>query len=188
MNLLSFLSLSIYSQRYTNKTTSTSINQSINHKRRKAVTLNDELKRGHIYGTTILKSNYITSNEFRLKFLRCEFFDITKACIRYCKNLNLVYELFGDVALLRPLQINDLSKREIQHLKGKAYLYCTVKRKRKRNLAVAVAVAVSNTTYLFKNIIVLYMLLCIKITASHSFILCSFLMLNNIIKKKYIII
>ena len=156
-----------------------SINQSINHKRRKAVTLNDELKRGHIYGTTILNSNYITSNEFRLKFLRCEFFDITKACIRYCKNLNLVYELFGDIALLRPLQINDLSKREIQHLKGKAYLYCTVKRKRYLAVAVAVAVAVSNTTYSFKNMIALYMLLCIKITASHSFILCSFLMLNN---------
>ena len=115
----SFLSFSFFLLSTLYQQNNIHINQSINHKRRKAVTLNDELKRGHIYGTTILKSNYITSNEFRLKFLRCEFFDITKACIRYCKNLNFVYELFGDVALLRPLQMHDLSKREIQQLKGK---------------------------------------------------------------------
>jgi hypothetical protein len=80
--------------------------------------MTDELKRGHIYATTVLNSNYVTSLEFRLKFLRCEFFDIVKACIRYCKNLNFVYELFGNVALLRPLRLNDLSQREIKHLKG----------------------------------------------------------------------
>lgn len=78
-----------------------------------------ELMTGYIRAITILNSTYVTSREIRLKFLRCELFDLEKAVVRYLNNLNYIHELFGDRALLRPIYLTDLTKNEVKHLKGK---------------------------------------------------------------------
>jgi len=64
-----------------------------------------------------LNSSYVTSSDFRLMFLRSEFFQITKAVIRFCKCLNILVKYFGEISLLRQLLLSDLSKRELKLLK-----------------------------------------------------------------------
>jgi len=60
---------------------------------------------------------YIRRKSFLLKFLRASFFDIEKATLRYFRCLDLMYGLFGDVALKRQLMLEDLTKREFLYLK-----------------------------------------------------------------------
>ena len=62
-------------------------------------------------------TTYVNTDNFRLRFLRCEFFNAKKAAIRMCKFLNALYEFYGDYALQRPIQIHDFSKSELQLLK-----------------------------------------------------------------------
>ena len=62
-------------------------------------------------------TTYVNTDNFRLRFLRCEFFNAKKAAIRMCKFLNALYEFYGDYALIRPIQIHDFSKSELQLLK-----------------------------------------------------------------------
>lgn len=62
-------------------------------------------------------SAYITSSEFRLRFLRAERYDVGQAVIRYCKCLDFLVEIFGKYALLRPLLIKDLSRKEMKFLR-----------------------------------------------------------------------
>jgi len=76
------------------------------------------LGKGHLRAVETLNSNYVTSPEFRIRFLRTEFFDVKKAALRYCKFLNHVWDLFGDVALVRQIALSDLNKKEIKYLKG----------------------------------------------------------------------
>ena len=60
---------------------------------------------------------YVKSRNFQLAFLRCEFFDAKKAALRFSKYLELVYDLFGEEALRRPLRVDDFrSKEEIEVL------------------------------------------------------------------------
>lgn len=65
--------------------------------------------------------SFIDDENFRLRFLRCEFFDAEKAAIRFVNYLNISYELFGSVALKRPVRISDLSKAEVRFAR-KGYL------------------------------------------------------------------
>lgn len=71
-----------------------------------------ELTRGHRLAVDQLNSMYVTSPSFRLRFLRHEFFNAKKAAIRYFRCLNHLVLLFGEVSLLRPLRIDDLSESE----------------------------------------------------------------------------
>jgi hypothetical protein len=64
-----------------------------------------------------MNSTYVSSSNFRLRFLRCEFFDIPKAIVRFCKYLNLMVEMFGDISLLREIFLSDLTKSERKLLK-----------------------------------------------------------------------
>jgi len=64
-----------------------------------------------------MNSTYVLSPELRLRFLRVEFFDVSKAIVRFCKCLDMMVELFGDVGLLRQIFISDLTKRERKLLK-----------------------------------------------------------------------
>jgi hypothetical protein len=64
-----------------------------------------------------MNSTHVSSSEFRLRFLRCEFFDVHKAIVRFCKHLNLMVELFGDISLLREIFLSDLTKSERKLLK-----------------------------------------------------------------------
>ncbi len=69
------------------------------------------MKRGYLRAVS-LKSSYISFSDFRLRFLRAEFFDIPKAVTRFCKFLNLMSDLFGEVSLLRQIFLSDLTKKE----------------------------------------------------------------------------
>ena len=64
-----------------------------------------------------MNSTYVSSPDFRLRFLRTEFFDVPKAALRFCKCLNILVETFGDVSLLRQIFLSDLTKNERKLLK-----------------------------------------------------------------------
>ena len=78
--------------------------------------LPDEDQRGHTKGLA-LGSMYVQSLAFRLKFLRCVQFDAKMAAFRYCSSLNMLWEIFGDVALMRRLYITDLGEEEMEYMK-----------------------------------------------------------------------
>ena len=64
-----------------------------------------------------INSTYVSSSDFRLRFLRAEFFDVHKAILRFCKCLNVLVQYFGEVSLLRQIFLSDLSKNERKLLK-----------------------------------------------------------------------
>lgn len=64
-----------------------------------------------------LRSDYITSKPFLLKFLRICHYDMEQAALRYFRYLDLLYLLFGDHSLMRPLALTDLTKREFRYLR-----------------------------------------------------------------------
>lgn len=74
--------------------------------------------KAHLRALEIFNSEYVIAPEFRIRFLRTEFFDIDKAVLRYCKYLNHVWDLFGDLALVRQIALNDLNQKELKYLKG----------------------------------------------------------------------
>ena len=56
----------------------------------------------------------IHDDDFRLRFLRCELFDVTKAATRYANYLNFVHELWGPIALQRPIRLADFTTSEMK--------------------------------------------------------------------------
>lgn len=60
---------------------------------------------------------YIQTQKFLIKFLRASFFDVNKAGKRYFRWLDLMHEMFGDVALQRSLMLIDLTPREQDYLR-----------------------------------------------------------------------
>jgi hypothetical protein len=96
----------------------------------------DELSGGG--GTT----SYINQIDFRLRFLRCELFDIKKAAKKMIKFLNIGLELYGEIILSRPPEFKDFSTiekvRSNDNVTVTSYtysicftLYCTQKRQKK---------------------------------------------------------
>lgn len=63
---------------------------------------------------------YIYTNDinFRLRFLRCEYFDAEKAAIRIIKYLDLALDIFGEYALRRPILLSDFNKEEMKVLRS----------------------------------------------------------------------
>ena len=51
---------------------------------------------------------YINTEKFRIMFLRCELFDCCKAASRMCAFVDLVHDLYGDIALKRRAYLTDL--------------------------------------------------------------------------------
>ena len=68
-----------------------------------------------------LQHGYVNTDEFRLRFLRCELFDAKKAAQRMVKYLELVSNVYGPYALKRPFKLSDLSKEEMSFLRGGDY-------------------------------------------------------------------
>ena len=64
------------------------------------------------------KPPYTSDDEFRLRFLRCELFDVRKSAKRMLSFLDLALELFGDYALRRPIRLSDFSKEEIRYMRN----------------------------------------------------------------------
>jgi hypothetical protein len=63
-------------------------------------------------------SRYVHSVEFKLRFLRAEVFDPKSAAVRLEKYLSYTMEHFGEEALKRPINLNDLDKEEHDILKA----------------------------------------------------------------------
>lgn len=80
------------------------------------------LKSQELYGKKN-KPAYVNSEEFRLRFLRCELFDVHTAALRMTKYLNLVSELFGEYTLQRPIRISDFSKDELREFRKGRYQF-----------------------------------------------------------------
>lgn len=57
-----------------------------------------------------LKDSYVVGADFRLRFLRSEMFDATKAAKRIVGFLDLMLEYYGTVALQRPIRMSDLGR------------------------------------------------------------------------------
>ena len=64
------------------------------------------------------KTSYINTIEFRLKFLRCELFDVSMAAVRLINYLDLMVEMYGVFALQRKIKLTDFSKHELQILRA----------------------------------------------------------------------
>ncbi|MGK3757082.1 MAG: hypothetical protein ACI8RD_009396 [Bacillariaceae sp.] len=71
-------------------------------------------KRAYLQSQSLTKPTYINDDDFRLRFLRCELFDISKAAKRMVKFIDLILEHFGSYALERPIRISDFTKVELQ--------------------------------------------------------------------------
>jgi len=68
-------------------------------------------------------TSYVNTDEFRLRFLRCDLFDVGKAAIRMTKFLDLILELYGKYALRRPIQLSDFSSNELMHIRKGRYQF-----------------------------------------------------------------
>ncbi|KAL3929378.1 MAG: hypothetical protein SGARI_004765, partial [Bacillariaceae sp.] len=76
----------------------------------------DRLYHYHQMGNSLSASvapqstSYINDADFRLLFLRTEFFDAQKAADRLVKFLDLIKTYYGVVALQRPIRLSDLGR------------------------------------------------------------------------------
>lgn len=71
------------------------------------------LRRAYDRSQRLAPTGYINNAEFRLRFLRCDLFNANRAARRMVQFLDLLGEIFGDVALKRPVMLKDFSKDEI---------------------------------------------------------------------------
>ena len=70
-----------------------------------------------------LQNSYVHQDDFKLRFLRCELFNVPKAAVRMCLFLDLLLDLFGTYALERPIKLSDFTKKELcEFRKGKFQL------------------------------------------------------------------
>lgn len=62
--------------------------------------------------------SYIHEIDIRLRFLRAELYDPKKAAERMALFLDVLLEFYGPIVLERPLQITDLTKQDMEVLRG----------------------------------------------------------------------
>lgn len=56
----------------------------------------------------------IDNDDFRLRFLRCELFDVPRAVQRFHNYLDFAYDYFGEISLKRPIRMTDFTKAEFK--------------------------------------------------------------------------
>ena len=67
-------------------------------------------------------SSYLLTKDMKLRFLRSELFDPSRSALRYSKYLNLLYEIFGECVLKRPIRLQeDFNSDELSFFKSGAY-------------------------------------------------------------------
>ena len=62
-------------------------------------------------------ASYINSSDFRLRFIRCELFDVQKAAVRMMAFIDLCSNLFGTYALHRAIRMSDFTKEEMKMMR-----------------------------------------------------------------------
>lgn len=66
----------------------------------------------------LVPTTYVNTLGFRLRFLRCELFDVPKAARRMASFLNMAQDFFGDYALERPIRLSDMNKEELKYMRS----------------------------------------------------------------------
>ena len=66
---------------------------------------------------------YLNDSDVRLRFLRCERFDVNKAVQRLIDFLDFMSELFGDFVTERPVSLSDFTKEEETYLAQSRYQF-----------------------------------------------------------------
>lgn len=64
-----------------------------------------------------LGKTYVNQVDFRLRFLRCELFDVVKTAKRIVYFLKGVQETFGDYALKRSVRLTDFARGELKFMR-----------------------------------------------------------------------
>jgi hypothetical protein len=62
-------------------------------------------------------SRYVHDRAFRIKFLRAELHDASRAAVRLTMHLDMAFEYFGEQALMRPPLLEDLGREGIRMLR-----------------------------------------------------------------------
>jgi hypothetical protein len=65
--------------------------------------------------------SYLLSKDTKLRFLRSEFFDTQKGALRYTKYIDLLLDIYGEYALMRPIRLQDLNREELSFLRTGQY-------------------------------------------------------------------
>jgi hypothetical protein len=65
--------------------------------------------------------SYLLSKDNKLRFLRCEFFDPRKSASRYTKYIDLLFEIYGECALRRPIRLQDFNPEELSFFNSGQY-------------------------------------------------------------------
>ena len=77
--------------------------------RTRLVSSSDKTSIAAVSETVYTKNHYaIDDDDFRLRFLRVELFDVQKAVNRFLAYLNLAHKFWGEIALERPIYLKDL--------------------------------------------------------------------------------
>ncbi|KAL3918534.1 MAG: hypothetical protein SGILL_004189, partial [Bacillariaceae sp.] len=79
--------------------------------------LYDPSLRGALDQAMACKDSFVHSTQYRLQYLRADFFHPKKACRRLMVRLRLLQKYFGPSALQRSLKISDFPKKEQAHLR-----------------------------------------------------------------------
>ena len=108
----------------------------------------------------LYKNSYINSNEFKLRFLRCELFmDVKKTASRIITFLDFLVELFGLYALEREIRITDFSRSELAIIRKGYCQFLPYRDNSGRRILIAFPNnGLENTCLLYRNKLVLYLL------------------------------
>ena len=71
-------------------------------------------KRAYLESQQLSSFTYVNTDDFRLRFLRAELFDVENAARALAKFLDLVSVAFGTYALERPIRLDDFDKGELK--------------------------------------------------------------------------
>lgn len=110
---------------------------------------------------SLYKSSYdINSNEFKLRFLRCELFmDVKKTASRIVTFLDFLVELFGLYALKREIRITDFSRSELAIISKGYCQFLPFRDNSGRRILIAFPNnGLEDTCLLYRNKLVLYLL------------------------------
>ncbi|KAL3921989.1 MAG: hypothetical protein SGILL_002451 [Bacillariaceae sp.] len=80
--------------------------------------LPESQKESYTKALTMNGGAYVRDTDHRLKFLRAEAFDAKQAAVRFCAWLDVLEEMFGEVALTRKICLSDLSKDDMAAMKS----------------------------------------------------------------------
>lgn len=85
-----------------------------------------------------LPNTYVNTLAFRLRFLRCELFDVRRTARRIALFLNIVLEYFGEYALERPIRLSDMTKEELKYMRKGRHQWLPFRDRSGRRIAIII--------------------------------------------------